>query len=559
MHVFPTLLWFLCATPVCGIFLGTCLRKGSPGVLVLSPGSSLVMSCEGDVMVDGAKVTVAKQPSNDKDSSSETQTSNGAFIKTDRNTLTDKSQEEGVQSAVSLSSSTSSSFPTHQELWATSTHLKGEDMDGSKWRRGTKGKPKWKWKGRTVGRGRWDWDGFVLGESGTQLSVTSARLKDSGNYTCQHRGREMFSLKVVVADPPEVPHLSCSKKSPSSKIRCDWTPQKPLTLRPSCYLLVNKRPSDRFHRVECSFSSQWSRCWCVLEHNEDERRIRHMAYLCVTNMAGNATSTILTFSPLGILKPDPPSAVSVQQKVGEETRMVVNWTFPTSWKSQDSYYELKYELKYQPVGSSPSSTQLMSISGRRSFTITDAMPGVMYVIQLRTQDEYDGLWSSWSAPVYGSSWIDTRTQEPTTLLNDDLLNITFPEYDGSGTDDLSDALPESTVGPGAVVSHHILWISCSLAIVAVILAVYIFRHKEKFMTKLHSLSFRRHYKGPAKSNPPTPTAPESRALVTFNPPRPKEEPPVGEEEEAAEENHGESERREAIHFNNTNYFFMQRE
>ncbi|XP_061529964.1 interleukin-6 receptor subunit alpha isoform X2 [Phycodurus eques] len=493
---FLSLLWVLCAMPVSSIFQGTCLKKEAPpGVLVLSPGSSLVLSCDGDVRVDGAKVKVAKRPSNDEDSSSETQTGNGAFIKTDRNSLTDNSHEEGIQSAGHASSSSSStttsssssSFPRHQEVQPTSTPLKGEDVDGSEGRRDVKGKTKWKWNGKTVGRGHWDWDGFTTGRRRTQLSVTSVRLKDSGNYTCQHRDRETFSLKVIVADPPEVPSLSCSKRSPSSKIRCDWTPQKPLTLRPSCYLFINKRHSDRFHRVQCSFSSQWSRCWCVLEHNEDELRTRHMAYLCVTNMAGNATSTILPFYPLNILKPDPPSAVSVRQEMGHETRMTVNWAYPVSWKSQDNYYELIYELKYQAVGSSSSSMQLMLIKGRRFFTITDAMPGVEYMIQVRTQDEYDGLWSNWSAPVYGSSWTDaptlsmlfmtwtlererkrinhnqqdvlrctrlikyydiymciisqssclisdSRTQEPMALLNEDLMTITFPEYEGSGTD-----------------------------------------------------------------------------------------------------------------------------
>ncbi|XP_077432809.1 interleukin-6 receptor subunit alpha [Vanacampus margaritifer] len=547
MRFFYFLLWVLCATPVCSIFQGTCLKKEPPpGVLVVPPGSSLVVSCDGDVRVDGATVKVAKGNSNDKDTSSEIHSSNGDLKSTDTNTSKDKIQEEGYTSA-----------PAHQVVQPTSAAPMGENTKGSKGTRGVKGKSKWKWNGKIVGRGHWDWDGFVSGKSGTRLSVTSARPRDSGNYTCQHRGRTMFTLKVIVADPPEVPNLSCSKKSPSSKIRCDWTPQKLLTLHTNCYLLINKRPSDKFHRAQCSFSSQWSRCWCVLEHNEDERRTLHTAYLCVTNMAGNATSAVVSFIPLGILKPDPPSAVSVRQEVGHETRMRVIWTVPASWKSQDNYYKLVYELKYQPVGSSPSSMQLKLIKGHRSFTITDAIPGVEYMIQLRTQEEFDGLWSDWSAPVYGSSWIDSKTEEPIALLNEDLMNITFPEDEGSGTDDPSETLSESSVRP-TMVSHHIVWISCLFAILAIILAAYVFRHKEKFLAKVHSLRFRSHYKGPAQPKPPSPVAPEGRALVTLNPPCPKEEPTVGEEQEA-DENDVEPERREAIHFNNTSYFFMQSE
>nr|XP_057939924.1 interleukin-6 receptor subunit alpha isoform X2 [Doryrhamphus excisus] len=513
MHRFlPLLCVWLCITPVGSFFQGTCPKQEPPpGVLVVSPGSSLVLSCDGDVKVDGAKVKVSKQSSNNNTgerSSSVTQTTaekphrNKAFRKDDTNTMKDKRQDQGVQ--------------------PTSSPPKADGMDTSTASRGFKGK--WKLNGKTVGRGHWDWEGFTVGRGGTQLSVSSVQVKDSGNYSCHHRGRERFTIKVMVADPPETPRLSCSKKSPSSKIRCEWTPEKPLTLRPHCSLLLSKRPSDTFHRVPCSFSSHWSRCWCALDHDEDELRTSHMAYLCVTSVAGNATSPILSFSPLGILRPDPPAAVAVRQEVGHETRLTVNWTYPASWKSQDTYYELVYELRYQPVDSSHEQVRL--IKGRRSFTITDALSGVEYMIQLRTQDEFDGLWSSWSAPVYGSSWTDVRTQEPVVLLNDDL----FPEYESSGTEDEpSEVLPELSVSRPTAVSHHILWISCPLALFAVILVACVFSL---------SLSGRQ----PA---PPAPIAPEGRALVTFH-------PPVTKEDERSE-----MARQEVVHYNNTHYFLAQ--
>ncbi|XP_061144531.1 interleukin-6 receptor subunit alpha [Syngnathus typhle] len=548
---FCSLLWLLCATPVCSIFQGTCLKKEPPpGVLVVSPGSRLVLTCDGDVRVDGSKVKVAKHTSGDKETSREIHNSDGDLAKTDMNASKDKSQEEGLQRT--------RSFVTHQVVRPSSTPLKDENTDDNKGTRGVKGKSRWKWNGKTVRRGHRDWEGFTLGKSGTQLSVNSVGLKNSGNYTCLYISQVIFSLKVIVAEPPEVPSLNCTKKSPSSKIRCDWTPQKPLTLRPNCYILINKWPSDSFHRARCSFSSQWSRCWCVLEYNEDELRTLHMAYLCVTNMAGNATSAILSFYPLDILKPDPPSAVSVRQEVGYENRMTVNWNFPASWKSHDNYFELVYQLKYQPVDSSSSNLQLKSIKGRRSFTITDVISGVKYMIQIRTKDEFDGLWSKWTAPVYGSSWIDLRTHESIDLLSDDLLNLTFPEDEGSGTEEPSEAIPELSVSP-ITMSHHIIWISCLFAILAIILAAYMFRHKEKFLAKVHSLSFRSKYKGPAQPKPAVPVAPEGQALVTFDTPRPEEELPVSEEEEVPGEIDAETEKREAIHFNNTSYFFTQSE
>ncbi|XP_061885880.1 interleukin-6 receptor subunit alpha [Entelurus aequoreus] len=553
MHRFLPLLYFLCTTPVRSFFHGTCLKKEPPpGVLVLSQGSYLVLSCDGKVEVDGAKVKVSKHISNNNNnntgeqSSSETRTtatmtrSNKVLIKADVNTMKDTPRGEEVQNGTDRHLAS----PVHEVVQTSSTTGKTEVVDKNKVTRGLK--RKWKLNGKTVGRGHWDWEGFTVGRGGTPLSVSSVRLKDSGNYSCLQRGRERFSLKVIVADPPESPSLSCSKKSPSSKIRCEWTPEKPLILQPDCYILLGKRPSDTFHRFHCSFSSRWSRCWCALDQDEDELRTLHVAYLCVTSMAGNATSPILSFFPLDILKPDPPAGVSVRQEVGQETRISVNWNFPASWKSQDNYYELIYELKYQPVNSSHE--QVKMIKWRRSFTITDALSGVEYVIHIRIKDEFDGLWSDWSAPVYGSSWTDTRTQEPSLSLNDYM----FSEYEeSSGTEeDPSVEFPGSSVGP-ADVPRHILWISCSFAVLAaVISAAYVFRHRERCLSKLHVLKVSGHSKS---STQPAPHAPEVRALMTFDPPRSKEE----KEKEGNEDERSETARREAVHFNNTHYFLIQ--
>lgn len=110
-----------------------------------------------------------------------------------------------------------------------------------------------------------------------------------------------------------------------------------------------------------------------------------MAYLCVTSIAGNATSALRHFIPMDIckflhrrmcpchmcvwsdlrvikaltvflpapsVKPDPPSDVSVRQEEGQEMRMTVNWSLPISWMPHDHYYKLIYEIQYRPLKSS---------------------------------------------------------------------------------------------------------------------------------------------------------------------------------------------------------------
>lgn len=87
-----------------------------------------------------------------------------------------------------------------------------------------------------------------------------------------------------------------------------------------------------------------------------------------------------------------------------------------------------------------------------------------------------------------------------------------------------------------------------------------FSHKDRFIPKLHHLSTITQHSA-SQPPPPSPSAPEVQALVTFTPPRYKE-PPLSQTEEAEEKNEEEQsveDRIEALHFNNTSYFLLQPE
>ncbi|GAA6220665.1 interleukin-6 receptor subunit alpha-like isoform X1 [Lates japonicus] len=525
MWIFLPLLSVLCATQVHSIFHATCPRKDPPpGVLVLSPGNKLVLTCKGHVTVDGIKVNIDGNSSNANRGGSSTvaPTTTGNIVNTEH----------------TMDSTVSERY--HSEAEVSTVH-------------------RWKWNGWTVGNGKKDWGEIAFENRGATLSLFSVRLTDSGKYTCHHRGRERFSLKVIVADPPETPSLSCYKRSPNSKIRCEWAPQKPVTKQVNCYLVLNKRPADTFHHHQCSYSSRLSRYWCALDHNEDELRTYHTAYLCVSSVTGNATSSWIAFKPMDIMKPDPPSDVKVTQEEGHETWIKVTWNFPTSWKYEDRYYKLIYEVKYRPLKSSYLYDQVQGINTKRSLTIKDIMPGVEYLIQLRTKEEYDGRWSDWSTPVNGSSWT-AQSEDLTTTIDP------FPgsSEEGSTTDEYpTDAVVAvEPVDGDREVSHHHLWISGSFVLLLVILAAYIFRHKDRFMSKLHSMSVIIQPNDSTQLPPSAPAAPEGQALVTFTPPCYKEPPPSKAEEEGEEENEEKQrvkERIEPMHFNNTSYFLIPRE
>lgn len=88
-----------------------------------------------------------------------------------------------------------------------------------------------------------------------------------------------------------------------------------------------------------------------------------------------------------------------------------------------------------------------------------------------------------------------------------------------------------------------------------------FRHKDRFISKLHSLYFTTLCDDSSQPSPSVSVAPEGVALVTFVPTKSNKEHPPSDENES-EENEEQKPLREmtdAKHFNNTSYFFLQRE
>nr|XP_029509473.1 uncharacterized protein LOC115124230 isoform X2 [Oncorhynchus nerka] len=361
--------------------------------------------------------------------------------------------------------------------------------------RGLRGRSQWRLNGRPLRGGEERGGVVVLGRRGATLTLPYLAVGDSGNYSCHHGGKLVSSLRVSVAVPPERPKLSCYKRSPSSKIRCDWTASQPVTPVPQCYLLLRKGLSGSFSRVNCSYSALLSRCWCAIGHQEKESREPHLAYLCVTNTAGNTTSPLLDFTPLDINK-------------GTTTA--------------------------------------------RFYTITDALPGVQYLIQLRAKEEFDGHWSEWSTAVYANTW----TAPVPTAFSDlsTVMDYTDDTDSGSG---MTEETSVSESRGGVEVWPHVLWVVASCVMLSItLLSTYLYRHRERFLSKLWRLS-------PVSSSPACPSPPvtalptqEGHALVNFDHPI-YGEPVPQEEERKEDEEEEEEEKGKVIRFNNTSYFLVQ--
>lgn len=164
-HIHDSNCLFSCAEP-------------SPGVLVLTPGRELIMTCKGHVTVDGLKVRNGSKP--------------GGRDGSDVNGGNTENRSSGHAAS-----------PTAHAAPLTSVHRPSVDQetekeewsDGSRGRRGENSSLQWKWTGRMVRKRDQD----VKWSRGATLSLPSVTEADSGTFTCYHRDKEMFSLKVIVA------------------------------------------------------------------------------------------------------------------------------------------------------------------------------------------------------------------------------------------------------------------------------------------------------------------------------------------------------------------------
>uniref|UniRef100_A0A1A8FX03 Interleukin 6 receptor n=2 Tax=Nothobranchius TaxID=28779 RepID=A0A1A8FX03_9TELE len=518
-------LWLcvLCVVPVCSFIDVKCPRKDPPpGVVVISPGSRLVLTCSGHVWVDGAKVVLngsninKRRPAPVRNTTTKKAAGNAAVLTKNQTSLQNPVNERifspTAETGVSLEPDRRTASPLTVQPASTSTatmggsdwednEMESDEEEGSRVTRGIKLRPQWKRTEQLVQRGDTNRGKVTFLGHGAALTLESVRLTDAGNYTCHHRGREAFAVEVVVADPPEKPSLSCYKKSPESKIQCEWRPLKPIAKVPSCYLLLSKGETHNFHQVPCSYSSQRSLCWCDLEHNQSELRTTHSAILCVTSITGNDTSNAIKFTPLNFMKPDPPSDVTAHQEERQEKVIKVTWNLPPTWKHQCNCYDIIYEIRYRPATSVHD--QVSMIRSKTSYIITNVLSGVDYLIQLRIREADDGHWSDWSSPVHARSW----TAEVVDLTTPMVYLQTLADYpDGSENGSYSRS-------GHPYVSHQVIWISAVSASSAVFLVIYVFR--TKLMSRFH-----KHQVAPFGDPPPPslhiPAAKDEHALLTFD-------------------------------------------
>ncbi|XP_066842451.1 interleukin-6 receptor subunit alpha isoform X1 [Anser cygnoides] len=258
----------------------------------------------------------------------------------------------------------------------------------------------WRMEKRAPAGGRW-----LAG--GHALLLQRLRYEDAGLYSCHAGGRTLRTLRLLVEEPPETPHVSCYRRSHDKDVLCEWR----LRAKPSpgtrAMLWVKRRFTvENATEQRCRFFSKAQKFVCrvkVPPGVDDNKPL--VVSTCVRNAAGGSAGEDKIITLSSILKPDPPLNVTVEALEKAPQRLRVTWTYPSSWDPR--FYWLRFQVRYRPEPT-PTFTEVDQVT-RTWLDIHDAWRGTRHVVQVRAQEEFGhGAWSEWSHEAVGTPWTDPR-------------------------------------------------------------------------------------------------------------------------------------------------------
>ncbi|XP_031462297.1 interleukin-6 receptor subunit alpha, partial [Phasianus colchicus] len=242
---------------------------------------------------------------------------------------------------------------------------------------------------------------------GNALLLGGLRPEDAGRYSCHQGGHTLRTVRLLVEEPPEPPHVSCSRRSHDKDVLCEWQPRALPAPGTRAVLWMKRRfTAENMTEQRCHFYSVAQKFVCrvkVPPGTEDTKAL--VVSVCVSSRAGSSTGEDRIITLNGILKPDPPLNVSVEAVEFSPQRLRVRWSYPPSWDPR--FYWLRFQVRYRPEPT-PTFTQVDQVT-RLWMDIGDAWRGTRHVVQVRAQEEFGhGAWSEWSREAVGTPWTEPR-------------------------------------------------------------------------------------------------------------------------------------------------------
>uniref|UniRef100_A0A8C5TU72 Interleukin 6 receptor n=1 Tax=Malurus cyaneus samueli TaxID=2593467 RepID=A0A8C5TU72_9PASS len=267
---------------------------------------------------------------------------------------------------------------------------------------------------------------------GNTLFLRRLRYEDSGRYSCSVGSHLRRSLRLLVAEPPETPRVSCYRRSHDKDVLCEWPQQEKPSPGTRAMLWVKRRfVAENATEQRCRYFSKARKFVCRVKVPPGTDDTKHLVVsTCVSNGAGGSAGKDKIITLSGVLKPDPPINVTVVALEEAPQRLRVSWSYPSSWDPR--FYCLRFQVRYRPEPA-PAFMEVDQVT-TTWLDIRDAWRGTRHVVQVRAKDEFGhGAWSEWSQEAVGTPWTDPRDftseMEPFSsqvLMEDGTYGVTLP-------------------------------------------------------------------------------------------------------------------------------------
>ncbi|XP_062870230.1 ciliary neurotrophic factor receptor subunit alpha [Trichomycterus rosablanca] len=243
-------------------------------------------------------------------------------------------------------------------------------------------------------------------EEGPRLILIEVDMSNNGLYSCFQNpdGQRRDQITLRVGLPPKEPQVTCRSNTYPKGFYCSWHLQR-LTYIPTEFE-VNVQHNQKSLEVK---RDDVHKNRCHVKFPELFSSISYVVNVTAINALGRA-SIASTFEESSMVKPDPPEKVVAKPIPNNARRLEVTWNSPSTWPDIDSF-PLKYFLRYRPL--IREQWQHVELSDSTSHTITDAVVGKEYIIQLAAKDMEIGTWSDWSVAVHATPW----TEEPKPITS----------------------------------------------------------------------------------------------------------------------------------------------
>uniref|UniRef100_A0A3P8WXK6 Ciliary neurotrophic factor receptor n=2 Tax=Cynoglossus semilaevis TaxID=244447 RepID=A0A3P8WXK6_CYNSE len=246
---------------------------------------------------------------------------------------------------------------------------------------------------------------------GPKLILTQVTLSHNGLYSCfqNPNGERRDTILLHVGIRPREPSVTCRSNTYPKGFYCSWHQLYP-TYIPTSYEVdvVHNQKSlevqkDAVHKNRCH-----------VRFPEVFSSSPYKVNVTAINALGRA-STLYSFEESNIVKPDPPERVTATPIRFNARRLEVTWQSPATWPDVDNF-PLKYFLRYRPL--IRDTWQHVELSDSTAHTITDAIAGKEYIIQVAAKDTEIGTWSDWSVAVHATPWIEDPSPITSTTDGD---------------------------------------------------------------------------------------------------------------------------------------------